>query len=454
MSPAQQHALLLGSICLFAAIVLGVVLALTRVNRFGVFAAVNLLLATTLFGMQVVFDFSGWRAEILVASVSELPIILLLSWVCLAQAGGPTSGSGSLPSEMVVRHPRVRVVLGWAPATMIFIWLLATFFGLACPSPAMQPYTSAPPQFLMFKWPISASQTVYAGLSAFVLMMVAVSPAGVAILRLRNFAFSLSMFSVMLIAAESVAFGGVRAWAGGQSRREIAAALLGFEAVATILCFVMLALGVALQYTPSIASAIVRKAHTGWLPARERLEATGWHALTGGRTRGLARVTYRLREAARVAELPQPETERAVAAVRLMAVIRDPSAETGKITPEAARELYDIEREVMHDEALASRINDSLERRWTVSDPQQRYDGSLQEALKATIDLTDNDTDGTGTQQQPLWFHLVAVATADVGLVDAEDVRKRFGAQRGHEEAVAAYDAARDRLRSQTFRRA
>ena len=95
MSAAQDQAFLLCVICLSTALVLAVVLLLTKLSRFGVFAVANFLIAGLLFGTQVVFGFSGWRSEVLAASVSELPVVFLVSWVCLAQAGGLSSGPGS-----------------------------------------------------------------------------------------------------------------------------------------------------------------------------------------------------------------------------------------------------------------------------------------------------------------------------------------------------------------------
>lgn len=111
MSVAQQQALILGAICLGAAVVLAAVLIMTRVSRFGVFAIINFLLGALLFWAQVVFGFSGWRSEILAASVVELPAVFLISWVCLAQAGGVEGGRSISPSEPVVRRPWLRQTL-------------------------------------------------------------------------------------------------------------------------------------------------------------------------------------------------------------------------------------------------------------------------------------------------------------------------------------------------------
>lgn len=449
MSVAQQQTLTLGLICLFTAAVLAGILALTRVSRFGVFAVANLLLGAGAFGAQAAFGFSGWRSEIVSASAVELPAVFLISWVCLAQAGGFGNRLNSTPSEPVVRHPRLRKVLGMAPVVLLACWIFAVVVGLLWPSPAMQPYTSAPAQFLLFKWPISIPQMIYASLAATVFAMSAMSRASASVLRLRNTAFSVSMALLALIAAESALFASVRFWEEGQRRREIIDLLLFFETLFAVGCFVALAVGLALRYTPTVAAAVLARVHTAWLPARERLESSGWQAMAGGRTRGVTRLVYRVEEAARLLGLPGSDTERAIAAIHLLAVVQDPSTEKGAITPSAARELYDIEQEILSDEALAAKIRSSLQRRKVKLARQPLYAAPLQDALKAALDLIDKQTDEADTR--PLWFYLVAAASADAGLIDGHGMGERFGDRDKGSVAAKAYQAAKLRLRSQVF---
>ena len=452
MSVAQQQALLLGSICLSSALVLAVVLALTRTNRFGVFATVNLFVASALFGTQVVFGFSGWRSEIIAAAVSELPVVFFICWVCLAQAGGISSRPGSLPSEPALKWPWMLRTLAQAPVVLLGIWSLATLLGLLWPSPAMQAYASAPVQFLLFKWPISVTQMAYTILAAVVFAMAAMSTTSATILRVRNGVFSLSLSSLALIAAESALLAGVRFWAQDQRRERFVSLLLGFEAVVTVVCFSTLAIGLALRYTPSIAAAVVREAYTAWLPARERLEALGWHAITGGRTRGITRIIYRIEETAELINLAQSDKEKAIATLQLMAVMQDSSSETGRVTPQAARELYELEREILDDKVLASKIGDALGHRPDVSELTHSFAVPAQEVLKAALELSDNEH--MDTNERPLWFHLVSVASVDAGLTDADRVQECFGSQTQYAEAWRAYRTARDRLRSRTFGKA
>lgn len=452
MSAAQQQALVIGSICLAAALSLAVVLSLTRTSRFGVFVVANFLLGAALFGSQVLFGFSGWRSEVFAASVVELPAVFLISWVCLAQVGRGASRANAPPSEPVVRRPRLRRVLGWAPVALLVPWIFAVVVGFAWPSPAMQPYAPAPVQFLLFKWPISISQTVYAGLAAAVFVMAAMSRTSAAILRLRNGAFSISMTALALVGCESALIAGTRWWVEGPRRRDLIDALLVFETILAVVCFASLVFGLTLRYTPGVAAAVLWKVHTGWLPARERLESSGWQVVTGGRTRGVTRATYRVQEAAKLARLPRSDAERALAAIRLVAVMQDPSTERGGITPEAARKLYEMEGEISRDEVLGPRLEEALRGRDGFDGSRYPYAAPLQDALKAALDLTDKEQD-VGKESRPLWFHLVAVASADAGLIDRDHVIKRLGEQTEGREAAALYGAAKGRLRSQVFGR-
>jgi len=453
VSVAQQQALVLGAICLVAAVVLTAVLILNRVSRFGVFAVVNFLLGAVLFWAQVVFGFAGWRSEILAASVVELPAVFLISWVCLAQAGGVKSGRSISPSEPVVRRPWLRQALGWAPLALLVPWALAVLVGFAWPSAAMQPYAPAPMQFLLFKWPMSVSQAVYAGLAAMVFAMAALSRASAPVLRLRNAAFSVSMACLGLVGVETTITAGVRWWIEGARRREVIDAFLMFETILAVVCFAALILGLTLRYTPVVAAAVLRQVHTAWLPAREQLESSGWQAMAGGRTRGIARVTYRLEEAAKLIGLPRSDADRARAALQLIAVMQDPSTEKGGITPEAARELYEMESEIAQDEVLGPKIQESLQRRIDADGSRSPYAAPMQDALKAALDLTDTREYDADEAPRPVWFQLVAVASADAGLIDGEHVVMQLGGRLEESVAAEAYRAAKGRLRSQMFRR-
>lgn len=116
-----------------------------------------------------------------------------------------------------------------------------------------------------------------------------------------------------------------------------------------------------------------------------------------------------------------------------------------------ARELYDMEREILRDKVLGPKIQAFLRRRTDARGSQSLYAAPLEDALKAALDLTDTQADEADARERPLWFHLVAVASADAGLLDKEDLWKRSGDRAGNSAAVEAYRTAKDRLRSQVF---
>lgn len=448
MSPTQHQAIILTGLC-FAGFALMVLVPAARRTRFGIFAALNFLLAAVLFASQVIFGYSGWRSEIVVALLSELPVVFLISWVCLAQAGSLPTHVATLPAEPVARRPRLRAALKAAPLLLLLAWTCAAIVGLVWPSPAIEPHAPAGPQFVVFKWLISAAEGFCAGLAVLVFAMAAWSAASVRVLRLKNFVFSISMLCLVFIAVESSVVAGVRSWASQGSRRATVDLLLTLEAYATALFFLTVVLGVTLRYTPAVASTLVRRLHFNWLPARERLESFRWQTVASGETRGMIRASHHLAEAARLQSLPQDDADKALTTIQLVATIKDPLAERARVTPEAARRLYELQEDVLGDEYLASRIN------WTTGwssharQSQGVNEASLHEALEAALELID-PKNGLSVDR-PLWHHLAAVSAADAGLVDQHSVEVQLGRQPDHHTAIEAYDAAKTSLRSRTF---
>ena len=285
-------------------------------------------------------------------------------------------------------------------------WICGTIVGLVWPSPAMQAHASAPIQFLLFKWPISLSQGAWAGLAALVFALAAMSPASAVVLRVRNGAFALSMLAFALIAAESAAFAGVRLWAE-EGRRGVLEFMLGLEAALAVVCFAALGIGLALRYTPSIATAVLGKMHTAWIPARERFESFRWRVSAGGGSRGVIRASFILEEAARLARLPKTDHDKALAAIQLLAVMKDPSAETGRVTPAAARDLYEMQEELSHDGVLWTKIGAAMRGRSGAGSSRVGAPGTSQEALRVALDLIEPGAEPRGASRGrsgPAWL--------------------------------------------------
>lgn len=451
MSAAQEQAALLGSLCLVMSLVLATVMIFSRVSRFGVFATVNFLFAAALFWTQVAYGFSGWRSEIVAAATSELPGVLLVCWVCLAQVGGLPGRLSPRPIGPVIQRPRLRRLLWMSSVILPVAWICGTIVGLMWPSPAMQAYASAPIQFLLFKWPISVSQGTWAGLAALVFALAAMSPASAAVLRLRNGVFALSMLAFALVAVESAAFAGVRLWAG-EERRGVLEFMLGLEAALAVLCFAALGIGLALRYTPSVATTVLGKMHTAWIPARERFESFRWRVSAGGGSRGVIRASYILEEAVRLARLPKTDNDKALAAIQLLAVMKDPSAETGRVTPAAARDLYEMQEELSRDDVLWTKIGAAMRGRSGAGSSRVGAPGTSQEALRVALDLIEPRAEPQQSFPRPLWSCLVAVAAGDAGLVDPAVLRGRFGSHTAFDAASKIYEDAKEVMRSRTLR--
>jgi hypothetical protein len=270
-------------------------------------------------------------------------------------------------------------------------------------------------------------------------------------LRLKNIAFSLALFCLTAIAVESAIVAGVRLWGTDESRREVVKTLLAIEVYLAAMCFIALVVGLALRYTPAIAATFMRQLHTSWLPAQERFESLKWHAVTSGQARGAIKASHHILEAARLNGFSQADTEKALTTIQLVATMKDPSAERARITPEAARELYDLRERILANDVLASKIRWASDRDSRVGAANTVRSEPLHDALEAALDLIDNRGEQAELQFRPLWYHLVAVSAADVGLLSPAMIRTRLGQQPEHIVAFDAYQAAKTSVRSRTI---
>src|SRR5919112_2542311 len=210
MSAAQHQALVLSSVS-FAAFVFYLCFLLpSRRTRFSVFAACNLFFVALMFGTVALLDLSGGRVEIMVAVMTELPVVLIVAWVCLALAGGLPSRLGALPAEPVARRPWLRALLVSAPLVLVVSVGLATVVGLVWPSPALRVFAPAPPQFLVLKGLMMAPEGLYSGIAAVVFVMAAWTQGLKRRFYYKNLAFSVGMACIALIAIESTIFAGLR----------------------------------------------------------------------------------------------------------------------------------------------------------------------------------------------------------------------------------------------------
>jgi hypothetical protein len=443
MSAVQHQALVLGAIS-FVAFVFFTYFALSsRRTRFSVFAACNLLFVTLVFGAVATFDLSDERTEVAVAIMTELPIVLIVAWVCLALAGGLPYLSGTLPVEPAVRRARLRTLLRSAPFLLLFFLGVASVIGFVFPSPAIRVYAPAPIEFFVMKGLIMVPESFYAGLAALVFVMAGRSSGLKRRLYFKNLAFSLGMAFIALIALGSTIFAGVRVWVDDQNRLAILKMLNTFETCLAISCIIVFALGLSLRYTPAVAGPLLQRLQTGWLHAQEQFELLEWRAVSAGAAQRLRDASGAVAMACRLRDVSESDMEKALATIRLVAVMKDPSSETQHITPEAARKLYELQEEILGDDMLASTIS-WAGLRSRAREPQTVKSAPLHDALRAALDLIDDHGNDAPMEPRPLWYWIAAVSAADARIIDPPaHASVRPGDHDRYRAAVDAYRAAK-----------
>jgi hypothetical protein len=447
MSAAQHQALVLGSVSFVAFIFFLCFLLPSQRTKFSVFDACNLLFVALTFGAVALLDLSGGRAEIMVAVMTELPVVLIVAWVCLALAGGLPAQLGTLPAAPVARRPWLRAILMSAPFVLLLSVGLATTVGLVWPSPALRVYAPAPAQFFVWKGLIMAPEGFYSGLAAVVFMMAGRTPGLKRRIYFKNLTFSIGMVCIASIALESTVFAGLRVWLSGEGRRAILETLNTLEAGLAISCILAFTAGLSLRYTPAVATTLLHRLQTGWLRTQEQFESLEWQAVSSGVADRLTYASEAVVAACRIRGLSESDTQKALATIRLVAVMRDPSSETQHITPTAARKLYELQEEILCDDILASKISWAAGWRSRAHETQTVKSAPLHDALKAALELVDNHREGEGVKTPPLWYYIVAASAADAKMIDPAHLSMQLRDGAEHRAAVEAYDAARCALR-------
>ena len=418
MSAAQHQALILGNVSVVAFVfVMYFVLSSGR-TKFSVFAACNLVFVAAMFYAGALLDLSGERTEVILAIMTELPVVLIVAWICLALAGGLSSHLGTLPVEPVARRNWLREVLRTAPLFLLIFVGLAGVIGLVWPLPAMRVYAPAPPEFFVMKGLIMVPEGLYSGLAALTFVMVGRSSGLRRRLYFKNLAFSLGMLCIASIAFESTIFAGFRVWASGEGQRVILETLNAVEMGLTISCTLAFATGLSLRYTPVVAGPLLHRLQTGWLHTQEQFESLEWRAVSVGAASRLTNASDAVVLACRLRNVSESDTEKALATMRLVAVMKDPSSETRHITPEAARKLYKLQKEILCDEALSSKISWAASLRSRAQEYQTVKSAPLHDALRAALDLIDHEGEWPSIRTRPLWHWIVAVSAADANIID------------------------------------
>jgi hypothetical protein len=448
MSAAQHQALVLGNVSFVALVFVICFVFSSGRTKFSVFASCNLAFGAAMFYAVALLDFSGKRTEVIMAIMTELPIVLIVAWVCLALAGGLSSHLGSLPVEPVARRGWLREILRSAPLFLLVFVGLAGVLGLVWPLPAMRVYAPAPPGFFIMKALIMIPEGLYSGLAALTFVLAGRSSGLRRRLYFKNLAFSLGMLCIASIAFESTIFAGFRVWASGESRRVLLETLNTLETGLIISCILAFATGLSLRYTPVVAGPLLHRLQTGWLHAQEQFESLEWRAVSVGAAARLTNASDAVVLACRLRKLSESDTEKALATIRLIAVMKDPSSETRHITPEAARKLYKLQKEILCDDALSSKISWATGLRSRAQEYQTVKSAPLHEALRAALDLIDHEGEWPRIKTRPLWHWIVAVSAADAKIIDPLTLaRVQLDEQDEYCMAVEAYGEAKTCLR-------
>jgi len=445
MSAVQHQALVLGALSSVAFVFFTCVAFSSRRTRFSVFAACDLLFATLVFGAVAAFDLSHERTEVVVAIMTELPVVLIVAWVCVALAGCLPHLTGTPPLEPAARSARLQKLLRSAPLSLSFFVGVAGVVGLLFPSPAIRVYAPAPLEFFVMKGFIMVPEGFYSGLAALVFGIMAGRSSGPRRrLYFKNLAFSSGMAFIALIALESIVFAGVRVWVADQNRTAILKMLNTFETCLAISCITVFALGLSLRYTPAVAGPLLQRLQTGWLHAQEQFESLQWRAVSTGAAQRLRDASGTVALACRFQDVPEPDIEKALATIRLVAVMKDPSSETQHITPEAALKLYELQEEILGDDVLASKISWAAGLRSRAREPQTVKSAPLHDALRAALYLIDDRGNEVRMETRPPWYWIAAVSAADAKIIDPPTPTSlRPGDHEGYRGAVDAYYAAK-----------
>jgi hypothetical protein len=313
----------------------------------------------------------------------------------------------------------------------------------------MRVYAPAPPEFFVMKALIMAPEGLYSVLAALTFVMAGRSSGLRRRLYVKNLAFSLGMLCIASIAFESTLFASLRVWTLGESQRGILETLNTLETCLTISCIIVFAAGLSLRYTPAVAGPLLHRLQTGWLHAQEQFESLEWRAVSTGSADRLMNASDAVVLACRLRHVPESDIEKALATIRLLAVMKDPSSETRYITPEAARKLYELQKEILCDDALSSKISWAVSLRSRVQKQQTVRSAPLHDALRAALDLIDDQGEGAHSQTRPLWYWIAAVSAADAKIADRPTFDLVRLDDRGeYRKAVEAYHAAKASLQT------
>lgn len=442
MNQGQVHWLGLAVVCFVGFLLLLGLWLIGRRTRFVVVLGTCMLLSSSAFGILAVLNPVGLRQQVAAALAPELLFISIFAWICLAQVGAlPARAVAPLP--VLLNRPRLRTVLRRSPLVLGIAWLSALVVGMVWPSPAMQPLAHAPVSYLLFKWPLMQTEAFYAALTGAIFITAAGRQVPDRRLRAKNAAFAVAAFCGSMVALNSALNAAVRFWIIDTNLRWALVGLqLRLELLLASLSVIAAAVGLALQYKPALSTALLQRLQSAWLNAYDRFESLRWRSVAVGKAREVTRASYHLTRAAEWLGLPEPNKRRALEVVELLVAMKNASPEEEALKPLSARELYEIQTELLRDQTLASRFTRSTSWGNTTAEPQSILNLQLYDALGAALEIIGETHEGSQYPVRPLWYHLAAVSAVDAGLAQRART-EMLACQPEYAMALEAYQKAK-----------
>ena len=423
MTDAQLQKFVLAVMCFVGFWVVLCLALSSRRTRFTFVLSPALFALSITFAMSAMLNPEHLRYQVAAALVPEMFFVLLLCWICWAQAGYLARYVGGTPMDVVVRRPLLRSVLKNAPTVLFSAWVLSGLLGMIWPSAAIQPYAAASVRFVAFKWTLMAAEMFYSALVAYVFLLATGSRVPVFHLKVKNLAFATGAFCWFLLAANASAAAGARYWVqDSETRQRLVETFILGEFWVSALSLFSFSAGLAIKYSPTLATALVERLPARWLPARDRFEYMTWRFAASGKARPITRVLYYVSRAGALLDLSEAEIRRVNSTLKLLAWMTDSSQSSSGSGYVMARELLDMQKEIAGNDVLASRLAWAEDSSSSLA--EQRTDSTLLRGpLWAALDLRDPLAP---EEEMPQWYYLAAVAAADSALVDASNVRQRL----------------------------
>lgn len=419
MSPLNAHELSLAVIFFTAAGFFFVFSLVPRKRTWFTLSAgaVSLLMAGT-FAILSLLDTSTWYPYVLRWLATNLPFDFVILSICLAMAGRLPANLRAYALEEVVSRPRLRTILTAAPAVLLGSWFLVGVLGLSRPLPV---WAGVPgPLHVLVMSIISALPKVfYCGLLGWLFLKTARRPGALLpILRAKNLVFSFGSFVLMSmvlkwLTADVAWF----LWPAGNTVTDVMKLPFMEQGLLAVSMIAFLS-GIVVGYVPKISEELAKEVYPNLLRLQDRLETRRWHLVNGGKVPGVTRASYYATEAAELLGMSGSDLEKTLTTIQLTAILTNPPVERERrITPEEARKLHALQKEVMADEELSSKLARS-DRGSASGGTESPIPGPLHDALEAALRFTGTDPSFSVRQdiEHSTWYRLSAFTIEDVAL--------------------------------------